>query len=178
MAEYEPGDMATYYFVIADFDNVKRIQGWTDNKQLAEFYMDFHRCPNYRLKKITKRIEEMNEIIDESIHCEIVIGNLTTRDTSGKRSDGIKLIQVPATRSELTFITEETATFFATNMAYSYLNGVVPYLKKKYQDALDDLFLSAILKASIHNIPNKISQQIQLDQLMMLAKSFPTHFGD
>ena len=60
MLRYEPGDIATFYFIIKEDGNNKEIKAWSDKKQLVEFYMDFHKCPKFRLKKITKPIEVLS----------------------------------------------------------------------------------------------------------------------
>ena len=135
MLRYEPGDIATFYFIIKEDGNNKEIKAWSDKKQLVEFYMDFHKCPKFRLKKITKPIEEIRKITEESYHDEITIGHIRVRDREKKKGD-VKLITIPATQNELNFLSEESSNFLSTSMEYSYLNGVIPYLKKKYREAL------------------------------------------
>ena len=71
MAKYQPGDIVTYYFIIKEFDGNKIIQGWTDNKELAKFYMDFHKCKKFKIKTITDSIEEINKIREENWNDEI-----------------------------------------------------------------------------------------------------------
>lgn len=176
MLKYEPGDIATFYFIINEYNDTKEIKGWTSKKQLAEFYIDFHKCPKYQLKKITKPIEEIYKITEDYYHSEIIIGNILVKNREKKGE--VKLISIPATQDELNFIHEESSTFFATMMGYSYLNNVIPYLKKKYIEALDDIFLSSVIKKAIHNQSDKINQYIQLDELMILLKSFPENFGE
>ena len=175
MERYEPGDIATFYFVIRVEQNEKMVRGWTDNKQLLEFYMDFHKCPKYSIKKITKPIEEIHKITEENYHDEIVIGNIYTKDRDGK--DDKKMIAIPVTSTELTFIATETNTSFSGLINYGYLNGVIPYLKGKYREGLSDIFLTSLIRKEVENKKDKYNQVIDFDQLMLLFRSFPDDFG-
>lgn len=173
MAKYEPGDTVTYYFILRDDDD-KVIKAWTDKKKLAEFYMEFHNCPSYVLKTVTKTIEEIVAITEENLHDEINIVNLYTRKNN--KGDG-KLITIPATELEATIIREEANTFFQTKIDYGLLNEAISFLKPRYRKAFDRIFLSSIIRYVIHNKHDAITQQINLDQLMVLIKSFPNDFG-
>jgi len=176
MAKYEPGDIATYYFVILEDEHGKRIQGWTDRKSLAEFYMKFHNCSNYRLKKVTKTIEEIRGITEENCHDEIILANIITRDRNKKGSE-IKHIVVPTTETEIRFVNEECDTFFSGKVNYAYLDGATQFLKNKYQRALERLFLPLIISKAVYNRSDPYREGIELDQLMVLFRSFPTNFG-
>jgi len=176
MERYDRGDIATFYFIINDDGKNKAIRAWTDKKQLAEIYLDFHKCPNYRLKKVTKCIDEINEILDENNNDEIVIGNIYMKDPDRKKGN-VKIVSIPVTQVEITFINEECETFLSSRINYSYLNGVIPYLKKKYREALTDIFLPSIIKKVVYNKNDMINQDIKFDQLMVLFRSFPDDFG-
>jgi hypothetical protein len=177
MLAYDPGDSATFYFVVRDNeDGTRKVRGWTDRKQLAEFYMEFHKCPRYSLKKITKSIEEIHEITEENNVDEIILANIYIKDRD-KNNGESKIIVIPATENELQFLNEETQTSFSSRIGYSYLNGVIPYLKKKYISALEDMFLSSLILKEVHNKRDKYNQKIDFDQLMLLFRSFPEEFG-
>lgn len=180
MARYESGDLVTFYFVVKDDkeEGVKMIKGWTHKKVLAEYYMEFHKCPSYSLKKVTKTIDEIREITEENPDDEIKVANLLTRKREGKRAGkDVETIQIPATETELRFVASECNTLVAGLVGYSYLNASVPFLKKKYQKALSTLLLPSLIMAACHNQRDKYVQQIELDELMILFKAFPSDFG-
>lgn len=172
MAKYEIGDIATFYFVVKEDGNHPIIKGWTDNKKLAKFYMDFHNCPLFKLKEVRKCIEEMNGILNENIHDEIVVANLYTRD--GRDS---KLVVIPATMNELTLIREESTSFFSGRIDYHWMDIWCRFLKNKYMRALDRLFLDHVIKFALHNKADQITSQIDLDQVKVLLKTFQDDFG-
>ena len=178
MAKYQPGDMATYYFVIKEINGNKSIQGWTDNKEIAKFYMEFHKCKNFRLKNITNTIEEITKILEENWNDEIKLFNVITRNRNrGKRDEDYITICIPATQTEVTFIREETATFMTSRINYSLINDAIPYLKSRHQKELQSIFLLDIIKKVIYSKNSKISQSLEFDQLMILYRSFPENFG-
>lgn len=179
MSKYQPGDTVTFYFVIKEMDNNKMIQGWTDNKEIAKFYMDFHKCKYLKLKSITDSIEKINKICEENWNDEIKMFNIITKNRSNKHK-GDKWIDIciPATETECRFIREETATYMASRINYSYINDAIPYLKRKYQNVLQSIFLTDIIYKSIYNKENKFAQMIEYDQLLVLFKSFPEMFGE
>jgi len=179
MAKYEAGDIVTYYFIIREdtYDKSNFIKGWTDSKELAEFYLRFHNSSKYRLKKLTNTIEEMHEIINENLHDEIGIANIYTRDR-GKKSPSTKLIVIPITDTESRFLYDETRDFLSSIVNYSYLNESIPYLKNKYRDALmSTLLLNSVIKKILHNRLDKKNKDIEMDQLVLLYKLFPAEFG-
>lgn len=177
MAKYDEGDLATYYFVVNDDGNNKQIQGWTDNKALARYYMEFHNCKRFRLTSLTKPIEEIAKILEENNNDEIQIRNVLVRNPKGKKGKNAKYIQIPVTGTESAFINEESAMFLASTQNYSYLDSAIPYLKKKYRDAIEAVFLSDVIKKVIHNQNPRSITEIELDQLSVLLKLFPDNFG-
>lgn len=178
MAKYEPGDIVTYYFVVREDDkHGNRIVAWTDKKDLVQFYMKLHKCPNHRLKKITKTIEEINQIIGENRYEEIKIGNIYTLNRNSKKNRELVTVSLPITDTEFLFVREECNSFYSGEIDYGYLNGVIPYMKKKYQNVLEDILLLSIIKKVVYNKNDKINQQLDLDQLILLFKCFPDDFG-
>ena len=172
--KYEPGDIATFYFIITSFDNHKEIQAWTDSKDLAKAYMHFHKCKKFELKVTTKPIDEVSEILEENLHDEIGIYNILIKgDKSGKCRD----INIPATYTEVMFINEETTTYMASQIDYSSINDLFPLLKDKYKKALNDMLLVDVMSKVIHNKSSMILKDVEFDQLLVLSRSFPENFG-
>lgn len=179
MSRYEHGDIATYYFIIMEGIGETIIRGWTDNKSLAKFYMDFHKSDNLIMKSMTKSIDDIYKILEENVHDEIKILNITTKNIERrKRKDPESVkISIPATETERDFISTETSNFFASHIRYSYLNSALPYLKNKYQEALKDIFLFDVINQVCNNRCTGAVQHIECDELMVLYHSFPEMFG-
>lgn len=178
MGKYEPGDLVTYYFVVHDDGDTKQIVGYTDNKDLAKVYIDFHACKNLTLKSVTKRIEAINDITEENWNDEIGICNIITRNRDKRRKgEETTTITIPATRTELSFVKEEGEMFMTSHVRYSYLHDVVPYLKDKYVSALDDIFLTSIIAKVCDQVYSPNIQSIKVDQLMVLFRMQPDRFG-
>ena len=70
MAKYEEGDIVTYYFIIVEDGNDKRIQAWSDHKELVKYYMEFHKCKYYSIKKVDDIFERVMDIINENANDE------------------------------------------------------------------------------------------------------------
>lgn len=179
MQKYDNNDVVEFYFIIMSEKNGKRIQAWTDNKDLAKCYYEFHNCKHFTLKRVSKPLIEMYKVIEENINDEIQIANIKikNRDRKSKKDEEYIILNVPATRTEMTFINEESATFLLSQLNYSYLDSAIPYLKDKYQEALKDIFLVPILQKVVYNKDSRVSSSIELDQLMVLLKSFPDMFN-
>ena len=177
MVEYSNDDVATYYFVVNEIsDTNKVIQAWTDNKYLAKSYMKFHNCSKFTLKKISQRVGDIKRSIeDEEYHLELGISQIYTR--SEKDPSKGKWISVPVTGSEMYFINDESNTFFSSRIPYSYIEDVICHLKYKYQKALDDILLSSVIRKVIYQRGDKYIDNIELDGLMILLRSFPDNFG-
>lgn len=177
MKRYDEDDIVTYYFVISSNNKGdKQIAAWTDDKQLAKFYMDFHNCKHFRLKVISDMpIKNIGDIVDECLHDEIGIYNIKVRNNN-KRGE-MKTISIPATESEMLFVNADAQSYFASYVDYGFLNMVIPYLKDKWQVVLNDILLDDVIKLVIHNRQSKYLQHIELDQLALLCKSFIDNFG-
>lgn len=171
-------DIESWYFIVNTEPNgTKRIVAWSEKKRMAECYLKFYSSPNHELKKITKTLGELEKLRDENIQDEIDIININTRNRKKGRNDEMKMIAIPATNSETAIISEEANTFFSGRIGYAYINERLPYLKNKYREALEILFLDSIIRKVIHNKSDKKADQIELDQLMILFKSFSSSFG-
>lgn len=172
--KYEPGDIATFYFIINNSSNRNYIKAWTDDKNLAEFYMMFHKCPRFKIKKVVRSIEEINKMIDENYFDEISIANIIAKDNNS--DDGKKLISIPLTGSELQVINDECNSFLSTFIEYSYISNSMSYLKNKYLEILDDILLVPIIDYLQSNVIDKRLGEIDMDQMIILLRSFPDDF--
>lgn len=178
MAKYESGDIVTYYFIIKeDFDG-NSIQGWTDVKDLAKFYLEFHKCKKFVLKSTTTSIDEMFKILEEALHDEIKVYNIIVKDPNKTKKSNFKIMSIPATETEFMFINEESNTYMASRVDYGYLNGSIPYLKDKYLRAIKNIFLNNVIDNVLHNKKSEFTNSVEFDSLMVLFKSFPDNFGD
>lgn len=176
---YDPDDIMTCYFVVLDDGKNRQIRGWTDSKSLAEAYMEFHSCKGMTLKSSTKKVRDMVDLLNENVHDEIQIFNITIRDPEKKKKhqDNTKRISIPATEVEMQLIRDEGANFMYSAVGYSYINSAFPYLKNKYQKALSQIFLTDVMNKVLHNQTSPLIQAIQVDQLAILIRSFPEQFG-
>ncbi|MCM1233261.1 MAG: hypothetical protein NC489_24350 [Ruminococcus flavefaciens] len=180
MKDYDNRDNVTFYFIILRDENDNRqIHAWTDNKDLAKVYMEFHSCKNMSLKAVTNRYDRIVEVINENSQDEIGIYNITVRDPEKKKKHqkNTKIVTIPATSSEMMVIRDEGANFMYTRINYSYLNSAIPYLKNKYQRALQQLFLQNIIMKVTHNRTDPIIEEMEVDQLIVYLRTFPEQFG-
>ncbi len=179
MAKYESGDIVTFWFVVYH-DPVagKRIQAFSDNKDLVKAYLEFHKCPEYSIKSMTGTIDSMVPIINENRNDELHIENINTRDPNArKHQNRVKMIQIPITGTESVLLSDDSANFLNSAIPYSYLNSAIPYLKDKWQGVLDDIFLTDIIKHVIHRQTTKKIGYIDVDQLMLMIRLPQAHFG-
>ena len=175
MAKYDNGDLATYYFVINDDGKNQMVQGWTDDKDMVKFYMDFHNCKHFKLRVLTKPFDEIAKILDENANDEIQIRNITVRHPSKRHR--VKYVAVPMTKTEFTFIEEECKSLMSGMVNYSFIDSALPYLKKKYKDDLKMTLLIESIGVTIHGKRSLIIEDIQFDQMMVFILSFHDNFG-
>ena len=173
MKRYEHGDNAKFYFVIKKIrDKEKYVKGWTDNKELLKYYMDFHDSKNLYVKKITGSIDVIRKILEENNNDEITIGQIRIGDKRGEE----KMVALPITETEMQFIREEENSFMSTSINYSLINEMLPCLKKKYQNAIKKIFLGNITNFLINNKYNDIVGRLFLNNIKILYRSFPEEF--
>lgn len=174
MAKHDPDDIVTTYFVLKKEGDKTIIQGWSEDKKMVEAYMEFHNCKKFRVKKVTMVAKKMAETYEENIHDEIDLFNITTRDQ--KHRCEVKSITIPATATEIQLLNDETNTLATSLIDYSFINGAVPYLKKKYRQALMDVGLLDFIKKILHNQRSKFVDIMQFDQLILLYRLFNDNF--
>lgn len=167
MPKYEEGEIITCYFITDE--DTKEIKAWSKSKQLAEFFMEFHNCKKYKLKKITNTIEDIILITEENKHNEIAMASLYTRNREGRAGE-IELISLPLTDIENNLVSTETDTFFAGGVNYAFLNDRIEFLKDKYYYALSALLLNSVIKKVVHNNADDRISYVHMDQLSILLK--------
>lgn len=173
--KYDSGDIVTYYFIINDDGKNKMVQGWTDNKKLAKFYLEFHNCKRFSMKILTKTIEEIAILLEENNNDEIKVMNITIRDS--KNHDRVKYASVPMTNTEFMFINEECKSLMASVVNYAFIESAIPYLKNSYMKDLKMILLLDSIDSTIHGKTSAIIKEMKFDQMMVLLQSFPDNFG-
>lgn len=174
MARYDVDDIVTYWFVIVKNEYGKQIKGYSDNKELVKFYLEFHKCKNYEITKKTGTIGDIYKILEENVHDEIVLCNITIRNPKNKNE--VKIIQIPATETEMNFIREESEDYLLSVIPYSYLDSAIPYMKRKYQQVLQSILLNDVINKVIYNNSSRLLQNIGFDQLKIMIRLFPDNF--
>ena len=172
MRQIDPEEILSMYFVIIHDKDGKRIQAWSESKDLAESYIEFYGSDMLSLKKITKTGVYIEDIIRENINDEIGLKLITVRD-----GDKTKEIYIPATKTDSLLINDESSSMLSSRIDYGFLNGALYFLKDKYQDALQDIFLEAAIRQVVHNDHQKIFDKIKLDQMAILYYSRKDMFG-
>ena len=172
MRQIDPEEILSMYFVIIHDKDGKRIQAWSESKDLAESYIEFYGSDMLSLKKITKTGAYIEDIIRENINDEIGLKLITVRD-----GDKTKEIYIPATKTDSLLINDESSSMLSSRIDYGFLNGALYFLKDKYQDALQDIFLEAAIRQVVHNDRQKIFDKIKLDQMAILYYSRKDMFG-
>ena len=177
MKKYEPGDEATFYFISIKDDELseRRIHAWTDSKNMLDQYLSFHKCNNMKKHIITKRIEEIMKFVEENLHDEIEVYNIRYKDPDKKRK--CKTITIPATGTEMQFVSEECNTFMSSVINYNYLQSAIPYLKNKYQKALNMILTHEVSRSICGGKTSERLQEIEMDQLLVFIKLLPDLFG-
>lgn len=175
MKVYTTDDQVTFYFIISEHSSGNQVKAWTDNKILAEFYMEFHSCKRHRLKTVKKKFRDIVPILNENTNDEIEIVNLVTK-SDNKKDDGYKIIQVPATTTEMSIIRDSQSTSCSTIVNYSNINKFITLFKKKYQKAFNDIGLTDVIKQELYSKSSKFTENIQLDGLRLLFRLFKEDF--
>lgn len=171
MEHYEADDVVTFYFVIVkDGLHTVKVQAWTDNKQLAKFYMDFHHCKNLKLKSVTDTYKRIVKMLNENANDEITIQNKMVVIRNEDKSKP-KYVQIPITASESVLIDSDIQHFYETEINYSLLNNNRIYFKDKYVKAMKDILLLEVINNVINGRPSKIIQQLEFDYVAAAYKS-------
>ena len=173
MRKYDLSEDCTIWFVLFDDGNVKRIHGYSDDKELVDAYMEFHHCKHMSVKKVTNRADQMFELLNENINDEIGIYNRKIR----KKKNTYEMIMVPMTYAESVLVNDEVTSMMYTRIDYQFINEVMYYLKDKYQKAIKQILLKSVINKVVYNRPDKVISSIDLDEVALLVKSQPDMFG-
>ena len=173
MKRYDSNDQCTAWFVIYEDHLGSRIIGYSDDKSYIDAYMQFHKCKHMRVKKITDRADHMFEIINENANDEVGIYNIETRGKNNK----LKQIAIPMTHTEAVFVQSESNDILASRVDYTFINEMKDYLKGKYRDAIKAIGLESVIRQVIYNKGDNFIHSLEMDDLLILFRSFPTYFG-
>ena len=177
---YEKDDLVTFYFVIVkDKIHEPRVQAVTDNKDILDFYLEFHKCKNFKVNKVHDYYKNIIPLLDECCHDNIDLYNVYTKSDNPKPGKEYKRIVIPMTETEMRMVNEEETAFIASLISYNYMNQMIPFLKNKYQRAIKDIRLSDVIDTVLCKTskPSYFIQSIRLDELRILLKLYPNQFG-
>lgn len=179
MALYEKGDIITYWFVLVEDEHGKRIIAHTDNKVLAQAYMDFHKYKGFTLKSMRDRVSEIVKITETAAINEIHLIPILTKNRNRKsKSDPVMVsVMVPITTGEHEMLKDDSSEFWNSEIPYSYLNSAIPYLKPKWRSVMDDILLTDVIKAVCHNQRAGAVSKLNVDQLMLMTRLPQQYFG-
>lgn len=179
MKKYDDEDEVTMYFIIRrkkNADNDGYIAAYSDNRTLAEAYIEFHNCDIFKIKAMKDKFDHICKVLQENPHDEIEICNITIRDPDNPHKS--KLLAVPMTRSEQTLVNGESLTLMASRVNYRVLGSMVDFLKDKYRNALSILHLKdAIAQAEQTSQVSKFIANIEIDDLVVFCRTCPEDFG-
>lgn len=174
---YDSNDIVDYYFIMVTDRNGTRVQAWTEEKVLAEAYMEFHNCKHFKLKKMTNTLNNLYKIIEENLHDEIQLYNITIPKDS-KHPGKTKTIVVPCTKSEINVINDDSVNFMATQVPYHEMDKISRWLRPKYQRALKGILFRDVCDQVLSiKSPSRILRNIDMNGLKVLIQSFPDSFG-
>lgn len=184
MAKCELDDMVTYYFIVdkdADRMGKREIRAYSDDKRLAEFYMEMHGRKSFIIRKVSQTMEQMVKILNQYPNDGISMANLITKkDGSGIKKnvhDMATTVAVPVTTAEAEHVKDMISSHCSSLVDYQELNNVLGLLKKKYLRALKALGLVDIVQREIYNAQDvPFADDILFDEVMLLIKFFPDSF--
>lgn len=177
---YSADDECTFYFIIISdkYSDEKHVQAYTDNKELAKAYMDFHKCKQFKIKTVKDTYRNIVEIINENLNDEIALYHMNIKsDPDHKLGEETKLVAVPITLTERDLVSEEADSFLASRVNYSLINDLMYYLKPKYQNILKDIFMTDIVMKTCYNKDSYFTLNAGIDEVRVLYRSVPDHFG-
>lgn len=175
--KYQLDDMVTFYFVIYTNpqNGSKDIQAYSDDHALVKYYMEFHNCSHFHMKKMTSTYHDIIKIIEENRHDDIQIVNISTNDSDHKGK--VKMISVPMTETEYGLLTGEINSMMGGCINYHIISEFIYYLKPKYQKALKHISLIDILNWVLYSANQDKIQKMSLDELHLFIHAFPQFFG-
>lgn len=176
---YDPEDDETTLYIAYVDDEKYGLKGWTQNKQLMKYFLEFHNCDKIKHKKYTDTNKNIIEFANNNMAYEIEIHRIKSQDNDGKPID----LYVPMTSSEMSDIVDSCTYFNAHNINYNSIISAYKVLKRKYQEALNILLFMDVAKHVMdyrvfqndHNSQNKV-YMIERDMLITLYRLEPELF--
>lgn len=171
-------DEVVFYVIYSRELEKDCIIGWSDDKDLAKSYYEFHKCKNVYMKKLEGIYEKIYDILKDYINEQIFLKKLKTIDNNKI----IKLV-VPITVTEESLIYDQIETMCSFLVNYHDIIGWAEYLDKDYFNALNYLYLIDIARAQIygddpeHDKRINIKNFIEFDEIKLLTRLSPTTFG-
>ena len=174
MNVYSEGDQITIYCIMFDDDREVITWAWTDNKELAKWYLKFHNSKQMKLKRIDTIYEDARDFISNYMYEQIKVGYLMTKDPHNK---GSITIPFPVTDAERQYLDDESADLCNGYVGYRTIYEMAPFLKRKWESLLmKDLQLYPILEYVIHSHIGKIEWIAGMDEVCMLQMYMPEKF--
>ena len=159
---YSYDEKITIYVIT--YNNPNDLRSTTDiiacskNKNLAKFYIEFHKCKYMKLRTIIDYPKYINEhIINNNINCEIQLAPMNSK-IYNKNTDSTYFI-VPVTELELTDLNEFSGFFCDGLIDYKNIHLYYSYLKNKYRKALDIILLGSVIKDVLFTSKKQFSNE-------------------
>ena len=155
--------------------NKDSVKAWTDKKALAKFYLEFHKCKNFKTIQVDSTMGNLSEILDGCIHDEIQIMNIRIKDPEKPYKE--KILQIPMTQSELDVIVDQEKMWSSSMIDYGVLEKYYYKLKNKYKKIFDGIFLTDLIMNIQHGEESKYLKKIKQDQLALMYLLFEDSFN-
>ena len=131
----------------------------------------------YIQETISNTLNNLYKIIEENLHDEIQLYNITIPKDS-KHPGKTKTIVVPCTKSEINVINDDSVNFMATQVPYHEMDKIRRGLRPKYQRALKGILFRDVCDQVLSiKSPSRILRNIDMNGLKVLIQSFPDSFG-
>ena len=76
MRKYDRDDIVVLYIITFDDGRNNSVQAWTDDKEMAKSYLEFHSSHRMKMRVIKKRLRDLMDVINQNRNDEISICNL------------------------------------------------------------------------------------------------------
>ena len=174
MKTYLEGDQIIIYCITFEDTRETITHAWTDDKELAKWYLKFHHSKRMKLKRIDTTYEDARDFISNYMYEQIKVGYLMTKHP---RKKGSVTIPFPVTDAERQFLDDEVADLCNGYVGYQTIYEMAPFLKRKWESLLmKDLQLYSVLEYVINNHIGKIEWITGMDEVRMLQMYMPDKF--
>jgi hypothetical protein len=172
-------DDEVVYFLLYNLKYADRITGksimvgWTEDKNLADFYLEFHHCKDIVVKKYEGPYRGIIGTLNDNANEKIEIYWIRTR--IGRK---VKPVAVPMTTNEQRVLTQSTQTYCQGDLVeYQQIINLLPHLKKKYREAMKFLYFNELARNAIGGETTNFIAFVELDEARLLPKLYPQNFG-